>query len=1139
MTSIDPTISSSAQPLSERIQNALERKPHQKATELARLLGVDRKEVNRCLSHALAGKVVQDSAYRWSLRGSANGAVDTPGTPRAPLTELSRLARYYLECIGQDSDKGVSVFAASKYGHPDYAELPGLPLCVSGWDWWNSPGVERVLSKVRADRSKLIAWLGYPVRLREHRTAKWRGFFVEPVMLWQVELSENPGDPYRLLDDIPTPNFSVLRSVAMGDPSAVVEEAARLDEELGLNNVLEDRPEADELIERLVSIRPDWDWQEAIDPERCSTDTPLAEIDRAGIYNRAVILPGERSPYTQGLETELKQLGDKDERELGGTALGRWLNGVPEGQTLHKDEQPLIEVLPMNSEQRAAVQSALAAPHTVVTGPPGTGKSQVVTNLLVNAAWRGMKVLFASKNNKAVDVVEARVNGLGNRPVLLRLGSKEYQAKLAGYLGSMLSGHVSEDDRVSYEEGLARHRQLAQKLVQLEQQQARTLEARNAVDRLEADVESMRETLGDERFNGLDESHLTGAEPAARAMSAALDALDPGKMGFFGKLVLRFGYKGRVEAARAEVKRLGTLPDYLGLNSLNLPDAVDIDSARSWMSALQQRIGGAQKVLSYQKALDALRSSPPFEEIARQRQELTVQIAENSSRLWRDWVQMAPSRLAASERKDVADYTALLQVITASDGETVNSSVRSKARALQSKVSKLFSCWAVTSLSARGKVPFEPGYFDLVVIDEASQCDIASALPLLYRAKRSVIIGDPMQLRHISAVTRSKDADLQTKYGLLEERAAWMYSVNSLYDVAAGVARSEQIVNLRDHHRCHADIIEFSNRQFYGGKLRVATRYDNLKRPRSGGPGVVWQDVKGKTVRPANGGAQNAPEAKALVDALHDLLVTRGYEGTVGVVTPFRAQAQLIQSMVAQLPGLGDVAGRSELLIDTVHRFQGDERDVMFFSPVVSDGVPPGALGFLRSNGNLFNVAITRARGQLHVVGDRAAAAGCGVDYLAEFANYVGTVGQARPAGDPEAMSGLGPDYPTVSRPECVSDWERLLYRAMYAAGIQTIPQFSVEQYDLDFAVIVGGRRLNIEVDGERYHRSWTGELCLRDQLRNQRLIELGWEVKRFWVYEVRDRLPECVSWVAAWVKKAQADQPAGQQRDVKMEKVG
>lgn len=1142
MSAQESHLQQDVQPLSERILDALKRKPNQKAVELARALDVDRKEVNRCLSYALAGKVTQDSAYRWSVRVTAKDSDSGKVENRVPLTELGRLARYYLECIGQDSDKGVSVFAASRYGEPDYAELPALPLTAGSWDWWNSPGVERVLSKVKAERSKLIAWLGYPVRLREHRTPKWHGFFVEPVMLWQVELPENPGDPYRFVDDVPVPNFSVLRSLAMGDPAVVVEEAARLDEELGLNNVLEDRPEADELIERLVSIRPDWDWREAIDPERCSQDVPLAALDRAGIYNRAVILPGERSPYTQGLETELKQLSEKGDEGLAGTALGHWLSGETGGDMSRgapsAEAQPLIEVLPMNSEQRAAVQSALTAMHTVVTGPPGTGKSQVVTNLLVNAAWRGMKVLFASKNNKAVDVVEARVNGLGNRPVLLRLGSKEYQAKLASYLGAMLSGHVSDNDRVSYEEGMARHRQLADKLAQLDRLQQRTLAARNEVDRIETDVEHLRELLGEARFNDLDESFLSAAVPVLRAVDATLDALDPEKLGLFGKLALRLGRKGRVDELRAQLKRLGALPHYLGIQDMNIEGEVDVGRVRRWRGELQERLDGAGKVLSYQKALDTLRASPPFEEIARQRQEMTAQIAENSTRLWRDWVQMAPSRLAPAERKDIADYTALLQVITGSDGESVNANVRSKARALQAKVSKLFSCWAVTSLSARGKVPFEPGYFDLVVIDEASQCDIASALPLLYRAKRSVIIGDPMQLRHISAVSRSKDADLQSKYGLVENRAVWMYSVNSLYDLAAGVADAGQVINLRDHHRCHADIIEFSNHQFYGGKLRVATRYDRLKRPRKHGPGIVWQDVKGKARRPDSGGAQNAPEAKALVDALHDLLVTRRYEGTVGVVTPFRAQVQLIQSMLSEKPALAEATAKCELLVDTVHRFQGDERDVMFFSPVVSEGFPVSALGFLRSNGNLFNVAVTRARGLLHVVGDRSATADCGVDYLVAFARYVSARGHGQVEPELGGLQRLGPDYPAVSRPERVSDWERVLYRALYAAGIRAIPQFTVDQYDLDFAVIVGNRRLNIEVDGERYHRSWTGELCLRDQLRNQRLIELGWEVKRFWVYEVRDRMPECVSWVTDWVKKAETSQPTRDDRGYEMETV-
>jgi very-short-patch-repair endonuclease len=94
-----------------------------------------------------------------------------------------------------------------------------------------------------------------------------------------------------------------------------------------------------------------------------------------------------------------------------------------------------------------------------------------------------------------------------------------------------------------------------------------------------------------------------------------------------------------------------------------------------------------------------------------------------------------------------------------------------------------------------------------------------------------------------------------------------------------------------------------------------------------------------------------------------------------------------------------------------------------------------------------------------------------------------------------------------------------VLYRALYAAGVRAIPQYAVEKYVLDFAVIDGERRLNIEVDGEQYHRAWNGELLRRDRLRNQRLMELGWEVRRYWVYQVRDELERCVQEIKAWVE--------------------
>ena len=95
-----------------------------------------------------------------------------------------------------------------------------------------------------------------------------------------------------------------------------------------------------------------------------------------------------------------------------------------------------------------------------------------------------------------------------------------------------------------------------------------------------------------------------------------------------------------------------------------------------------------------------------------------------------------------------------------------------------------------------------------------------------------------------------------------------------------------------------------------------------------------------------------------------------------------------------------------------------------------------------------------------------------------------------------------------------------MLYKQLYKAGVRTLPQYAVEKYRLDLGLIEGDRRLDIEVDGERYHRNWTGELCRRDQIRNQRMFELGWDVLRFWVYEIRDDMEGCVRRVIAWKER-------------------
>lgn len=802
------------------------------------------------------------------------------------------------------------------------------------------------------------------------------------------------------------------------------------------------------------------------------------------------------------------------------TALGAWLERTrPENAEAVTSIHGLLEPLPLNTEQREAIEHALSRPLTVITGPPGTGKSQVVSSLLINGAKLGKRVLFASKNNKAVDVVEARVNNLGPRPILLRLGRGEYQAKLTDYLTALLASRATEEDRFNHDEAERAFHATVQRIKALQGSAERIMQLRNEVDALERRVEPLRAQLGDKL---LEASRTIDLQPIRRneaQLRSVVQHASRDQQDFFTRLFWFLHRQTRLQAVGAAADAGRASMNATGLTLPQNPSCdADLKEWNEFVDCLDRRIKEISNVSDYFQKLAALSQGEGIEtiwaSIARERERL----ANDSLKFWEYWLRLAPGRLSAEDRRLLGEFAAVLRLLVQSDQDN-----RMAGRQVFSQYFKLFpslvsmlSCWAVTSLSTRGRVPLEPGFFDLVVIDEASQCDIASALPLLFRAKTAVIIGDPKQLRHISAIQPRRDRELLHKHELADGFANWAYSENSVFDLASPLAGQDDIIMLRDHHRSHADIIEFSNQHFYEGRLRIATKYDRLRRPALDQPSVRWVSVEGAVTRPGSG-ALNEIEAQAVLREIERLGIHQGYRGSVGVVTPFRAQANRIRDLINSHPKAAQLLAQLDLLVDTVHKFQGDERDVMIFSPVVSKNIADGALGFLKKTGNLFNVAITRARAALVVVGDPAAAKTSGVSYLADFAEYVDGLGANRRAGQQQSVPS-GPDYPSVARPELVSDWERIFYRKLWEAGLKPIPQYAEEKFLLDFALLHNGRKLNIEVDGERYHRDWNGELLRRDQLRNMRMLELGWDVMRFWVYQLRDEMPTCVARVRGWV---------------------
>jgi superfamily I DNA and/or RNA helicase len=294
------------------------------------------------------------------------------------------------------------------------------------------------------------------------------------------------------------------------------------------------------------------------------------------------------------------------------------------------------------------------------------------------------------------------------------------------------------------------------------------------------------------------------------------------------------------------------------------------------------------------------------------------------------------------------------------------------------RVCRLYPIWIVTNLSLRTSIPLAPDLFDLCVIDEASQSDIGTAVPIIARAKRLMVIGDENQLQHITSVSSEDSAKLRLKHDIDDKSSHLDYHSYSLFSCYKAVAAAE---NLRQHYRCHPSIAKYSSLEFYDGYLFCQTDENALK---SEHRGIYWLDVKGKYDRKQNSAEIN--DVAKLVKTIKEK--EKGV--SVGVCTPFTNQ----RASLARALNFSDVT------VDTVHGFQGDERDVMVFSPSISSGEDPSIASSaqLRNSTNwindsawqLLNVAVTRARSALYIVGD--------FDYCKSVQGHLGKLAAAAEA---------------------------------------------------------------------------------------------------------------------------------------------
>ena len=252
--------------------------------------------------------------------------------------------------------------------------------------------------------------------------------------------------------------------------------------------------------------------------------------------------------------------------------------------------------------------------------------------------------------------------------------------------------------------------------------------------------------------------------------------------------------------------------------------------------------------------------------------------------------------------------------------------------------------------------------FDYLIVDEASQVNMASALLSMNVAKNIIVVGDIKQLPQIDDST-FKDDNEQLLKDLMIPKEYSYYGNSIMSSLLALYGDSIPKQMLKEHYRCAPEIINFCNKEFYNNELVIYTESkENEKCMR------VIKTVSGNLARrsPDGHGLYNDREIQEI-----DNLIRNEKLEDIGVITPYKCQANMIQE---KFKGIVESS--------TVHKFQGREKKTIIFSSVIND------VNDFVGNDNLINVAVSRAVEKfILITSDKIAKSKTGV--LSNLINYI------------------------------------------------------------------------------------------------------------------------------------------------------
>ena len=551
----------------------------------------------------------------------------------------------------------------------------------------------------------------------------------------------------------------------------------------------------------------------------------------------------------------------------------------------------------LNQSQKLAVERALSSKISIIQGPPGTGKTQTILNIIANVVRSGKTVAVVSNNNSATHNVAEKLEKKNVDFLTAFLGSLANKQKFleaqTGVYPDMSDWEMPPEER----------QQLDQETTTLSKELNEMLNAKNRI----AEIEQEFLQLNPEQHY-FEEYYATYSD----APTESLDKLSSQKI-----LALWMEFEQHAE----HESRLGLLQKLSIMFRFN-------------RNALKLFLRSPELVIPYlQSQFYAIKRR----ELEVEKQELNRKLEHYAFDAKMDELTQKSLRLFRGELHHVAERTVELAARYHWQNDRQRFEI-SDFRRNSAEFTREYPVVLSTTYSIKGTLSIDHIY-DYLIVDEASQVDLATGVLAFSCARNIVIVGDLKQLPNVLTEDDIRTSDAIWQKYSLDER--YRFSTHSLLSSALEIWQDAPVTLLREHYRCHPKIINFCNQKFYHGQLIVMTKDHDE-------PDVLtmYRTIAGNHAR----GHLNQRQIDVIQQEVLPRLHQQNFQ-SIGIITPYRDQVTAIRKQ------LGDTYE-----VDTVHKFQGREQDAIILTSVdnvITDFV---------DDPHMLNVAVSRAVHSLAVV---------------------------------------------------------------------------------------------------------------------------------------------------------------------------